>query len=214
MILSKNLVLHDQLRKLRIVPVVSLPSVQAGLHLAEILLRFNLPVIEITFRTSCAVEAMRALKNEYPELLLLAGTVLSSQQVDDAVMAGAAAIVSPGFSFKLAAYCKEKAIPFLPGVCTPSEVQMAVEAGFSFLKYFPAEIAGGIRLLSLFYGVYKNVSFMPTGGITQTNIADYLGLENVLCCGGTWLSPEQLLIDERWDEIESRVETVMQVISK
>lgn len=205
--------LEDQLRKLQLVPVVSLPSVYAGLKLAEILLRRNLPVIEITLRTPCAIEAVTALKREYPELLLLAGTVLTAQQVEEADRAGAAAIVSPGFSRQLTTCCREKDLPFLPGVCTPSEVQMAMEAGLTSLKFFPAGIAGGPKLLSLFSGVYRNVGFMPTGGITQANVADYLCLENVICCGGTWLSPEQLLAEGKWGEIEYRVEEAMMTIS-
>lgn len=213
MISHTHLDLHNQLQKLQLVPVITLPSVKAGLLLAEILLKCQLPVAEITFRTACAGEAMTVLKKEYPELLLLAGTVLNFAQVDEAMAAGAAAIVSPGFTAQLAEYCREKKIPFYPGVCTPSEVQMAVEAGLTTLKFFPAELSGGIKMLSLFRSIYKDISFMPTGGISQDTVINYLALDNVTCCGGTWLSPEHLMIEEKWDEIERRVTTSVKTIA-
>lgn len=205
--------LQETLQKLRLVPVISLPTVEAGLMLSEILLRSNLPVAEITFRTSCAQEAMSAIKKTYPELLLLAGTVLTTPQVDLAISSGAAGIVSPGFTPQMAAYCRQKAVPFFPGVCTPSEVQMAMDAGLTALKFFPAEEAGGIQMLSLFQAIYANITFMPTGGIKLENIASYLHLNNVLCCGGTWLAPEQLMIEGRWKEIEKRIIAAVQIIS-
>ncbi len=208
-----NELIQEKLKTLRLVPVVSLPSVEAGLKLAEILLRSNLPVAEITFRTACAVDAMTVITKKYPELLLLAGTVLTPDQVDAAVGAGAAAIVSPGFTTMMATYCREKEVPFFPGVCTPSEVQHAMEAGLSSLKFFPAENSGGLKSISLFGAIYQAVNFMPTGGINIETLLSYLSQKNVLCCGGTWLSPEQLMIDGKWDEIEARVLTAVKTIA-
>jgi len=204
--------LLEQLRKLRLVPVVTLPSVQAALKLSEILLRCNLPVVEITLRTSCAVEGMAAIKKEHPELLVLAGTVLTPQQADMVVEAGAAAIVSPGFSQRLAKHCIENDVLFFPGVCTPTEVQMAMDAGFRSLKFFPAERSGGYKTVSLFKALYQDVFFIPTGGINLDNLVNYLLLENVLCCGGTWLSPEQFMAEERWDEIEEQVKAAANAV--
>ncbi len=211
---SANAVLQGTLQKLRLVPVISLPSVKAGLKLSEILLKCNLPVAEITFRTACGPEAIAAINKEYPELLLLAGTVLTPSQVDLAVESGAAAIVSPGFTPQMAAYCRQKTVPFYPGICTPSEVQMAMDDGLTSLKFFPAENAGGIQMISLFKAIYPDMTFMPTGGIKLENIASYLHLDNVVCCGGTWLAPEQLMVEERWEEIEKRVISAVQIIAQ
>ena len=195
----------EQLGQLRLVPVVSLPTVEAGLQLAELLLRRGLGVIEITYRTECAGEAIERVCREFPELLVIAGTVISQEQVDQAVAAGVRGIVSPGFTPRLSAHCRQREIPFFPGVCTPSEVQAAREEGLSCLKFFPASLSGGTKMIDLFNALYPEVRFMPTGGINQENLMDYLGRANVLCCGGTWLCPEQLMINSRWEEIENRI---------
>ena len=197
--------LQETLRQYRLVPVVSLPSVAAALKLMEILAGCRLPVVEITFRTTSALEAIAALKRAFPEAVVLAGTVLSESQAAQAIAAGAAAIVSPGFTPKMADYCSRRGIPFFPGVCTPSEIQMAMAAGLETLKFFPAEMAGGTRMLDLFQNLYQDVRFMPTGGISPDNLLDYLSCANVLCCGGTWLSPYSLMAEGRWEEIEQRV---------
>ena len=211
---SDTLDLQQQLQRLRLVPVISLPSVEAGLKLSEILIRCRLPIAEITFRTACAPEAIAAIKKTFPELLLLAGTVVTAQQADQAVIHGAAAIVSPGFTSKMADYCREKIIPFYPGVCTPSEVQMAMDAGLKLLKFFPAEIAGGIKMISLFQALYPSISFMPTGGINIKNIQSYLSFDNIVCCGGSWLCPEKLMIEGRWEEIEKRVTAAVKALAQ
>ena len=204
----------DQLQELRLVPVVSLPSVEAALKLAELLVRCRLPVIEITYRTACAVEAMTQINKKFPELLLLAGTVLTPDQVDSAIKAGAKAIVSPGFTPLLASYCREKGIPFFPGVFTPSEVQMAHETGLRTLKFFPAEHGGGVKTVAMFKTIYQDVTFMPTGGIKQDNLMSYLEHENILCCGGTWLCPEKLMIAGQWTEIETRLNDAVQLLEQ
>lgn len=209
---AKMIGLEAQLRKYRLVPVVSLPSVEAGLKLAELLVRCSLPVAEITFRTACAAEAMTEIDKAYPELLLLAGTVLTPEQADAAVQAGAKAIVSPGFTVKMAEYCRDANIPFYPGVCTPGEVQLAREEGLRSLKFFPAEMSGGLKMISLFGAIYQDVTFMPTGGINQENLLGYLACGNVLCCGGTWLSPEQLMVAGQWQEIEKRILAAVSIL--
>ncbi|WP_028581838.1 bifunctional 4-hydroxy-2-oxoglutarate aldolase/2-dehydro-3-deoxy-phosphogluconate aldolase [Desulfogranum japonicum] len=205
--------LLTRLEKTRLVPVVSLPSVEAALSLAEILLQCNLPVVEVTFRTPHAAAGIAAIKNNFPQIELLAGTILTPKQADSALEAGATAIVSPGFSPQLAAHCTSQNVPFFPGVCTPSEVQTALESGCDRLKFFPAEKMGGTGMLSLFRSLYKEVSFMPTGGISLNNIKDYLQLDNVLCCGGSWLCPEQLMAENKWEEIKSRVRKAVQVVN-
>lgn len=171
-----------------------------------------MPVIEITYRTACAADAMTQISKQYPKLLVIAGTVLSTEQIDQAIDAGAKGIVSPGFTTRLAGHCRQKNIGFFPGVCTPSEVQMAREEGLFNLKFFPASLSGGIHMISLYKALYQDVRFMPTGGINQDNLLDYLKNDNILCCGGTWLCPEKLMADDQWDEIENRVKAAVQLL--
>ena len=206
--------IQEKLEKAKIVPVVGLPSASSAVKLADLLVARRLPIIEVTFRTSAAVEGMAAIKKAHPEVLVIAGTVLTSSHVDQAIDAGASAIVSPGFTPALATHCDKKQIPFFPGVSTPSEIQAALEAGLETLKFFPAELAGGVKMLSAFGAVYQNTHFMPTGGITPENLEAYLKLANVVCCGGTWLCPGQLMVEDRWDEIEERILNAQTVIDK
>ena len=204
----------DRLRTLRLVPVVSLPSVEAGLRLSELLLGCRLNVIEITYRTECAGEAIEQICSRFPELIVIAGTVLSPEQVDQAVAAGVKGSVSPGFTPRLAAHCRQHDIGFFPGVCTPSEVQAAREEGLHHLKFFPASLSGGIKMIDLFKTLYPDVRFMPTGGISQENLDQYLDCANVLCCGGTWLSPEGMLAKGKWDEIEQRLKRAVDLLDR
>jgi len=202
----------DSLKQLRLVPIVALPSVDAGLRLAELLLAHDLPVMEVTLRTEHGEAAMAEISERFREILVIAGTVLSPHQVDRVVRCGARAIVSPGYSASLAAHCRGRDIAFFPGVCTPGEVQQVREAGLRKLKFFPAAICGGTKMLGLFRAVYPDVAFMPTGGINQENLLDYLACDNVLCCGGTWLSPEAMMAEGRWDEIESRISGALRIL--
>ncbi len=206
--------LQETLSQYRLVPVVSLPSAEAALKLMEILAGCRLPVIEITFRTTSALEGIAAISKAFPAAEILAGTVLSESQAVQAIDAGAAAIVSPGFSPKMADFCNRREIPFFPGVCTPSEVQMAMDAGLETLKFFPADMAGGSRMLALFQSLYQDIMFMPTGGISPDNLPDYLSCANVLCCGGTWLSPHSLMAEGRWEEIEQRISDAVRLTGK
>lgn len=202
----------DRLKTLRLVPVVALPDVESGLRLAELLLECRLGIVEITYRTECAGEAIEQISSRFPDLSVLAGTVLSSEQVDQSVSAGVKGIVSPGFTARLAAHCRTRGIAFFPGVCTPSEVQAAREEGVHHLKFFPASQAGGIKMVELFGALYPDVQLMPTGGISQDNLRDYLDCVNVLCCGGTWLCPELLLAKGNWTEIEKRIRSAVDLL--
>ena len=195
----------DRLKTLRLVPVVALPTVESGLRLAEQLLDCRLGIVEITYRTECAGEAIEQISRRFPELEDLAGTVVSAEQVDQAVSAGVRGIVSPGFTHRLAAHCRTRSVAFFPGVCTPSEVQAAREEGLNNLKFFPASQFGGLRMVELFGALYPDVGLMPTGGISQENLSDYLEQANVICCGGTWLCPAGLLVEGNWDEIGQRI---------
>ena len=204
----------DRLNKLRLVPVVALPTVESGLRLAELLLGYRLGIIEITYRTECAGEAIEQISSRFPELVVIAGTVVSFEQVDQAVLAGVKGIVSPGFTDRLATHCRRRGIAFFPGVCTPSEVQAALEEGLQNLKFFPASQFGGIKMIELFGALYPDVRLMPTGGINLDNLVDYLNCVNVLCCGGTWLCPEEMLAEGNWDEIEQRIKRAVDLLDR
>ncbi|MBT8352886.1 MAG: bifunctional 4-hydroxy-2-oxoglutarate aldolase/2-dehydro-3-deoxy-phosphogluconate aldolase [Desulfofustis sp.] len=203
-----------RLKTLRLVPVVALPTVESGLRLAELLLKCRLAVMEVTYRTECAGEALEQICSRFPELAVIAGTVVSPEQADQAVSAGVEGIVSPGFTARLATHCQARSIAFFPGVCTPSEVQAAREEGLQNLKFFPAAQFGGIKMIELFGALYPDVLLMPTGGINQDNLVDYLNCANVLCCGGTWLSPQKMLAKGDWGEIEQRIKRAVDLLDR
>lgn len=204
----------DQLKSLKLVPVVGLPGVDAGRRLAELLLRCRLGVMEITYRTDCAPEAIERITEEFPELIVIAGTVLSTGQIDHAAGCGVEGVVSPGFTVSLAGHCRRIGIPFFPGISTPSEVQAAREEELFNLKFFPASLSGGIKMIDLFQAIYQDVRLMPTGGISEDNLLDYLSRDNVICCGGTWLCPAELMLRGEWGEIEKRVKDAVELLKK
>jgi len=204
--------IEAQLTNLRLVPVVSLPSVDAGLRLAEILIRCGLPVAEITFRTPCAADAIAAMRKEFDELLVLAGTVLTIDQVNIAHDVGAECIVIPGFHEGVVEYCLSRNIMVCPGAATPTEVLQCLNVGLQKVKFFPAEVAGGVGMLKAMAAVFGDIKFMPTGGISPDNLGDYLGLDSVFCCGGSWLAPEALMKGGNWREIEARVSSAVALL--
>ena len=183
----------NRIKPYRLIPVVSLTSVETGVRLSEILVPCGMEVVEITFRTAHAAKGIARIKERFPQMLVLAGTVLSADQVDAALDAGAEAIVSPGLDLLLVRYCQERDIPILPGVSTPSEVQQALSLGLTWLKFFPAELSGGVKMVELLLSVYRMISLMPTGGISPDNFPNYIDIERVLCCCGTWLAPEAMI---------------------
>lgn len=193
----------------QLIPVVSLPDVESGISLGKILVNCKMEVAEITFRTAHAAQGISEMKKHFPGLLLLAGTVLTIDQVNMALDAGAEAIVSPGTDPKVIAHCQNLDIPLFPGVCTPSEVQLALSLGVTKLKFFPAELSGGIQMVKTLLSVYRNISLMPTGGITPDNLKDYLSIDRVICCGGTWLAPESMLASGDWQGIEKRIKAAV-----
>jgi len=196
---------ENTLSTLQLVPVVSLPSVDAGLRLGEILMCCNLPVAEITMRTPYAVEGIAAMKKEFKDILFLAGTVLSLEQLDAAHEAGAQCIVTPGVYAPLVEHCISEKIMICPGTFTPSEILQCRNMGLRLVKFFPAELAGGVAMLKSMTAVFSEMRFMPTGGVSLANMTDYLGLEMVSCCGGSWLAPEELMRKGEWGEIEHRI---------
>lgn len=197
--------IEARLTQLQLVPVVSLPSVDAGLRLAEILIRCRLPVVEVTFRTPFAADAIAAMKDEFEELLVLAGTVLSVEQANIAIDSGAECVVIPGLHPGLVEYCQSLDMAVFPGTVTPTEVLQCVNMGIKAVKFFPAEVAGGLGMLKAMAAVFSDVRFMPTGGINPENLADYLSMDAVFCCGGSWLAPELMMSEGQWQGIEERI---------
>lgn len=186
-----------------IIPVIKIDDTKNAVPLAGALRAGGLNCAEITFRTAAAEEAIRKIHLEYPDMLILAGTVLTTEQADKAVVAGASGIVSPGFNPQVVKHCLDKGYPVLPGVCTPTEVEAAMSLGLKFLKFFPAEEAGGVRMIKALSAPYTMVKFMPTGGISPANVADYLSCKAVFACGGSWIAPSQKIEEGKFNEIET-----------
>ncbi len=192
-----------------LVPVIKIEDASKAVPLAKALCDGGLPVAEVTFRTKCAAEAIRLMTNACPDMLIGAGTVLSVEQADQAVSAGAKFIVSPGFNPKVVKYCVDNKIPIVPGTSRPSEVEAAIELGLDVVKFFPAEAAGGIPMLSSMNGPYAGIKFMPTGGIDEKNLLNYLKLKNVLACGGSFMVKNQYISEDRFDLITADVKLAM-----
>lgn len=182
----------ERVRRIGIVPVVSLPKLEHATPLAESLLEGGLPCVEITFRTAAAAEAIAQINARFPELLLGAGTVLTTEQAATAIDAGAKFIVSPGTNPAVVDYCRSQGVTIFPGVCTPTEVEMALAKGIDVLKFFPAESMGGVKFLQAICAPYRQAQFIPTGGIDTKNIGQYLALPQVVACGGSWMVKPEL----------------------
>ncbi|GAA7419050.1 bifunctional 4-hydroxy-2-oxoglutarate aldolase/2-dehydro-3-deoxy-phosphogluconate aldolase [Helicobacter pylori] len=184
-----------------IVPVVVIENIKDAVPLAQSLIEGGIPIIEVTLRSSCALEAIELITKNAPKMRVGAGTILNPAQLEQAQNRGAEFLISPGLTIKLLEYAKKKDMPLIPGVSSSSEVMQALELGYSALKFFPAEYCGGVKLLNAFNGPFKGVKFCPTGGISADNMRSYLDLENVLCVGGSWLTPKNLIQNKEWDKI-------------
>ncbi len=184
-----------------IVPVVVIEDIKDAVPLAQSLIEGGIPIIEVTLRSSCALEAIELIAKNAPKMRVGAGTILNPTQLEQAQNRGAEFLISPGLTIKLLEHAKKKDMPLIPGVSSSSEVMQALEFGYSTLKFFPAEYCGGVKLLNAFNGPFKGVKFCPTGGISTDNMRSYLNLENVLCVGGSWLTPKHLIQNKEWDKI-------------
>ncbi len=191
----------EQFYQYGVVPVVVLEDAKDAVRLAKALMDGGLPCAEVTFRTEAAEDAIRLMCKEYPDMLVGAGTVLTIDQVDRAVAAGARFIVSPGFDPEIVDYCLEKNIPVFPGCITPSEVAQAAKRGIEVVKFFPAEQAGGVAMIRSLAAPYTGMKFMPTGGISAKNLRDYLECDKILCCGGSWMVKSDLIHQGEFDRI-------------
>jgi len=206
--------LLDKLGRLGVVPVVKIERAEDAVGLGRALLAGGLPCAEITFRTAAAEDAIRRISSSLPDIIVGAGTVLSVDQAAKAVSAGARFIVSPGFNQKVVDWCLRNEIPVTPGVLTPTEIDMALDRGLNVLKFFPAEAMGGIATLKAISAPYGSVKFIPTGGINQNNLADYLALPSVHCCGGSWLVKANLISTGKFDEITELAREAMSVVHR
>lgn len=193
--------LEEQFYEYAVVPVVVLDDADDAAPLAEALIKGGLPCAEVTFRTEAAEESIRIMNKKYPDMLVGAGTVLTTEQVDRAVAAGAKFIVSPGFDPEIVDYCLEKKIPVFPGCISPSEVAQAVKRGLKVVKFFPAEQAGRLAMLKAMAAPYTMLKFMPTGGINTKNLKEYLGFSKILCCGGSWMVKGDMIKNKEFDKI-------------
>ncbi|MFV0496768.1 MAG: bifunctional 4-hydroxy-2-oxoglutarate aldolase/2-dehydro-3-deoxy-phosphogluconate aldolase [Candidatus Fimivivens sp.] len=191
----------ERVSNIGIIPVIAIEDAAKAVPLAKALVAGGLPAAEVTFRTAAAEEAMRAIVKEVPEMLVGAGTVLTPEQADRALDAGAKFIVTPGFNPEMVKYVLAKGELIMPGTATPGEMEQAMSLGLSAVKFFPAEQNGGIATLKAVAGPYKNLKWMPTGGVTTKNLMDYLSFNQILACGGTWMVKKELIDAENWEEI-------------
>jgi len=191
----------ELLEKTKVVPVIQIDNVEDAIPLAETLTKNGLPIAEVTLRSPAALEAIQAISQRFPEMLLIAGTVTNPEQADQAIKAGATMVVSPGFNPETVRHCVANGIDIIPGVATPGEMEQAMNFGLTTLKFFPAEANGGVKTLKAVSGPYSQLTFMPTGGITTSNISDYLALPVVACCGGSWMVDKKLVAEHKWDEL-------------
>ncbi len=184
-----------------IIPVVVIEDIKDAVPLAQSLVEGGIHIVEVTLRSSCALEAIELIAKNVPKMRVGTGTILNPTQLEQAQNRGAEFLISPGLTIKLLEYAKKKDMPLIPGVSSSSEVMQALELGYNALKFFPAEYCGGVKLLNAFNGPFKGVKFCPTGGISADNMRSYLNLENVLCVGGSWLTPKNLIQNKEWDKI-------------
>lgn len=202
----------EKIGAIGIVPVVKIDDAKDAVPLAKALCEGGLPCAEVTFRTAAAEEAIRAMTQAYPEMLVGAGTVLTTEQVDKAVNAGAKFIVSPGLNPKIVTYCVEKGVPITPGTSNASDIEQALELGLEVVKFFPAEQAGGLAMIKALAAPYVNVKFMPTGGVNAKNLNDYLGYNKVLACGGSWMVKSELINEGAFDQIRDMTRQAVQTM--
>lgn len=206
--------LVERLSGYGVIPVVSLSKTEQAVPLAESLVAGGLPCAEITFRTAAAASAIAQIRQRVPEVLLGAGTVLTLEQLDAALDAGARFIVSPGTNPRLVEACLDRHVPVFPGVCTPTEIEAALALGVDHLKFFPAEAMGGVQMLRALSAPYRQVRFFPTGGVDARNLHDYLALPQVVACGGTWMVKPQWLEAGQFSTIETHAREAVSLVQQ
>ncbi|MDF2951252.1 MAG: hypothetical protein K0S18_835 [Anaerocolumna sp.] len=191
----------QNISKMGIVPVIKLDRAEDAAPLAKALCDGGLPCAEVTFRTDAAEESIKIMRKNHPDMLIGAGTVITTEQVDKAMAAGATFIVSPGLNPKIVKYCVDKGYPITPGCTNPSDIEAAIELGLEVVKFFPAEAAGGLNMIKSLAAPYVNMKFMPTGGINAKNLTSYLDFPKIIACGGSWMVNEELINAGEFDKI-------------
>ena len=204
----------EQIRHHRLVPVIKLDEASDAAPLAEALCGGGLPVAEVTFRTDAAADAIRIMARQYPHMLVGAGSLTSSEQAKQAVDAGAAFLVSAGFSRQVTEYALDNNIPVFPGICTPTELMLLVEYGLPVAKFFPAEQYGGLKTIKALSAPFPNMSFMPTGGIGPHNVTDYLAFSKIIACGGSWMVKDSMIQGHEFDKIKTLTEEAVALVQK
>lgn len=206
--------IFSQFSKIGIIPVVVLDDPKDAAPLGKVLYENGLPCAEVTFRTAAAEESIKIMSREFPNLLVGAGTVLTVEQADRAMSAGAKFIVSPGLNPKIVQHCIDKSIPVTPGTQTPSEMEQALELGLKVVKFFPAEPAGGLAMIKAVAAAYVELKFMPTGGINAKNVKDYLAYNRIVACGGSWMVKKDLINAGEWDKIAAQVKEAAAIVKE
>lgn len=204
----------EKIKKMGVVPVVAIEDAADATKLGNALIAGGLPCAEITFRTAAAPEAIRLMAAECPDVLVGAGTVLTAEQAETAVANGAKFIVTPGFDAAVVDWCIANEVPITPGVMTPTEINMGLNKGLSVMKFFPAEAAGGLKMLKAIGGPYGDVKFIPTGGISLNNLRDYLSLPSVLACGGSWLVKKTLIANGEFETITRLAQEAVAIVNE
>ena len=202
----------QELYSIGLIPVIKIENADDAVPLAKALIDGGLPAAEITFRTACAAEAIKNITDAYPEMLVGAGTVLTTEQVDAAIAAGSKFLVSPGLNPKVTAYALSKGIPMLPGCSNPSDIEAALELGLKTVKFFPAEAAGGLKMLKAMAAPYGQLTFMPTGGINAENLLDYLKFNKIIACGGSFMVNEDLIKAKDWAAITALTKNAVKIM--
>jgi 2-dehydro-3-deoxyphosphogluconate aldolase/(4S)-4-hydroxy-2-oxoglutarate aldolase len=205
----------DQIARYGVVPVVGLERVETALPLGDALLQGGLPVIEITFRTPAAADAIRAVSSARPQMIVGAGTVLTLANLEAAKASGAAFAVAPGVNPQIIRHAQELELPFIPGIATPTDIEQALALGCRLLKFFPAEALGGVAMLEALAGPFRHtgIRFMPTGGITKANLENYSKLDIVAAVGGTWIARNEDLAAGKWDDVRQRCQEALALVT-
>ena len=202
----------EKISRIGIVPVIKIDRIEDAEPLAKALCEGGLPVAEVTFRTEHAKQAMQIINEKFPDMILGAGTVLTTKQVDDAIEAGAKFIVSPGLNPEIVRYCQSKNIMILPGCANASDIEAALSFGLTTVKFFPAEPLGGLKMIKALAAPYVNVNFMPTGGVKENNICDYLAYDRIVACGGTWMIDSKLIANGEFDKIKELTQNAVKTM--
>lgn len=203
---------YKRIKDLKLIPVAVINNTDMAVPLGKALIESRLPIIEVTFRTEAAAEAIKRLTKKLPDILVGAGTVLKIDQINNAIKTGAKFIVTPGFNPKIVDYCINNRIPIIPGVNTPTMVEWALEKGLKIVKFFPANLSGGTMMLKSLAGPYPEMRFVPTGGINLNSLIDYLKLNNVVACGGSWIVKKDLILNGQFEEIKKLTRAALLLI--